>query len=45
MARLYLDEHLDIAMKDVLAGYGHDTIHTYDVGNRGTPVNAALSVC
>ena len=42
MARLYLDEHLDVAMKDVLAGYGHDAIHTYDVGNRGTPDSQQL---
>lgn len=42
MARLYLDEHLDPAMTEMLAGYGHDAIHTYEVDNRGAPDSRQL---
>ena len=35
MARIYLDEQSRVELKDLLAGYGHDVLHTYDVGRRG----------
>jgi len=35
MARLYLDEQSRVELKDLLAGYGHDVLRTYDVGNGG----------
>ena len=35
MARIYLDEQMDTGITEILVGYGHDAIHTYDVGNRG----------
>lgn len=35
MARIYLDEQMDTEMTGILAGYGHDAIHTYDAGNGG----------
>ena len=35
MARLYLDEQLDPILRGLLNQYGHDVVHTYDVGNEG----------
>ena len=42
MARLYLDEQTDVAMTSILASYGHDVLHTYDVGNDGAPDSRQL---
>ena len=42
MARLYLDEQSRVELKDLLAGYGHDVLHTYDVGNREAPDSRQL---
>ena len=35
MARLYVDEQLNPVLRDLLTQFGHDTVHTYDVGNDG----------
>lgn len=42
MARIYLDEQMDTDLTEMLVGYGHDAIHTYDVGNRGAPDSRQL---
>ncbi len=42
MARIYLDEQLDTDITEMLVGYGHDAIHTYDAGNRGAPDSRQL---
>ena len=42
MTRLYLDEHSGLAIKEILTGYGHDVLNTYDVGNRGAPDSQQL---
>ena len=42
MARIYLDEQLDTDITEMLVGYGHDAVHTYDVGNRGAPDSQQL---
>ena len=42
MARIYLDEQLDTDITEMLVGYGHDAVHTYDVGNRGAPDSRQL---
>ncbi len=43
MARLYVDEQLDPILRNLFIQYGHDAIHTYDVGKEGSPDTEQLS--
>ena len=44
MARLYLDENIEPAAGRLLAQFGHDVVHAYDLGNHSTPDSQHLWV-